>query len=259
MHLVVVHNWQLEEPAVATIIAEVLGTVAFEARQKISGGGPAVIASFADPLQAEALVVALTQNSVPAFVLDPEVVRGGTQLFRVRRFTLGEQALKLESCDGEFCDVEYKTIDLLLLAICKAGELQAIGTETTRKFSLGKTLLAGGVPMTKKVSTEKAVTVAEHDEALWLYTQQKDTVVFGRTVLNYDGLGEAMQLTRELNFSFLKSELRRLAPQALYDDRLLKRAALVRVIGASLNPDTDFDLAFEILARSLRDSSALDR
>lgn len=256
MHLVVVHNWQLEESAAAKIIAEILGTVAFEARQKISGGGPAVIASFADPRHAEALVVALTQNSVPAFVIDPEIVRGGAQPFHVRRFTLGAQALKLETCDGACCDVAYKTIDLLLPGICKVGELQTVGTETTRKFSLGKTLLAGGVPMTKKVSTEKAVTVAEHDEALWLYTQQNGAVVFDRTVLNYDGLGEAMQLTRELNFSYLKSELRRLAPQALYDDRLLKRAALIRVIGAALNPDTDFDLAFEILARSLREPSA---
>ena len=108
--------------------------------------------------------------------------------------------------------------------------------------------------MTKKVKSEKTVTIEERDETLWLYTQEQTKVIFDRTAMNYDGLGDVMQLTRDLNFTHLKKELRRLAPQACYDDRLLKRAALVRVIGPALNPETDFDLAFEILARSLRES-----
>jgi hypothetical protein len=77
-------------------------------------------------------------------------------------------------------------------------------------------------------------------------------VIFNRAAMNYDGLGAAMKLTRALNFSHLTNELRRLAPQACYDDRLLKRAGLVRLLGPALSPETDLDLAFEILARSLR-------
>ena len=70
--------------------------------------------------------------------------------------------------------------------------------------------------------------------------------------MNYDGLGEAMQFTRELNFGHLKNELKRLAPGARFDDRLLKRAAMIRLLGPALNPEVDHDLAFEILSRSMR-------
>lgn len=59
-------------------------------------------------------------------------------------------------------------------------------------------------------------------------------------------------MSRDLNFSHLRNELQRLAPRALYDDRLLKRAGVVHVLGKSLSPDTDLDLALEILARCLR-------
>ena len=252
MYLVVLHDWKMEESAAATVVAEKLGTVAFEARQKLSGGSPVVIATFADEDHARALVASLTQEDLPAFMIDTEDVRKHQSAFYVHRFVLGEEALKVESRDGESCEIEYGTIDLLLVAICKAGEIQTTGTETSRKFSLGKTLLAGGLPMTKQVKTEKIVTVEERDESLWLYTHDRALFIFDRPVMNYDGLGEAMQFTRDLNFNHLKNELKRLAPGARFDNRLIKRAAMIRLIGPALNPEVDYDLAFEILSRSMR-------
>ncbi|OHB25139.1 MAG: hypothetical protein A2X84_09050 [Desulfuromonadaceae bacterium GWC2_58_13] len=252
MHLVVAFGWQKEEVAVAQTIADALGTVAFEARQKIAGGGPAVLACFADPRQAEALSGRLTGDGVPALVVDPLAVRKRKPPFLVRRFGLGEQALRVESVTGELGDIDYATIDLLLVAICSAGQIQTTATVTKRKFSLGKTLLAGGMPMTRKVTLEQPQTSEVRDETLWLYARGRTPVIFNRAAMNYDGFGDAMQLTRDLNFAHLKNTLRRLAPQAGYDDRLLKRATLVRVLGPTLSPEGDLDLAFEILARSLR-------
>jgi hypothetical protein len=252
MYLVVLHDWKMEEGAVAMFVAEKMGTVAFEARQKLAGGSPVVIATFADQDHARALVDSLTQEDLPAFLIDAEEVRKHLSPYYVHRFVLGEEALKVESRDGECCEIEYGTIDLLLVAICKTGEIQTTGTEMSRKFSLGKTLLAGGLPMTKQVKTEKIVTVEERDESLWLYTHDRALFIFDRPVMNYDGLGEAMQLTRGLNFAYLKNELKRLAPGALFDDRLLKRAAMIRLLGPALNPEVDHDLAFQILSRSLR-------
>jgi hypothetical protein len=258
MHIVAVHRWQKEEAEVAKIIAETMGSVVFEARQKISGGGPAVLASFADSDQADALTAKLSQNGIPALVIDTAVARSSNQPFHVRRFVLGPQAIQVESFDGESCDIDYSTIDLLLVATCSSGQMQTTTTETERKFSLGKTLLAGGVPMTKKVMREKIVNSEERDETLWLYAHEKAVVIFDRAVMNYDGLGEAMQLTRDLNFAHLKNELKRLAPQAGYDDRLIKRATLIRLLGSALNPEADLDLAFEVLARSLREQTDSD-
>jgi hypothetical protein len=252
MYLVVLHDWKMEDAAVATFVAEKLGTVAFEARQKLSGGSPVVIAPFADEDHARAFVDSLTQEGLPAFLIDTEEVRKRPSACYVHRFVLGEEALKVESRDGECCEIEYGKIDQLLVAICKAGEIQTTGTETSRKYSLGKTLLAGGLPMTKQVKTKKVLTVEEREESLWLYTHNRALFIFDRPVMNYDGLGKAMQFTRDLNFTHLKNELKRLASQARFDDRLLKRSAMIRLIGPALNPEVDHDLAFEILSRSLR-------
>jgi hypothetical protein len=257
MHLVVVHGWQKDEAEVAKIIAETCGILVFEARQKIAGGGPMVLTSFADPARADALTAKLSQAGVPALVVDSEAVRNREQPFPVSRLVLGPQSLQIESFSGESRDIDYGAIELLLVATGIAGQTQTTSTVSERKFSLGKTMLSGGVPMTKKVTTEVSVTEEERGEILWLYVRGDDpqgrtAMIFDRAALSYDGLGDAMQLTRDLNFNYLKTELQRLAPQASYDERMIKRAGLVRVLGPILSPEIDLDLAFEIMACGLR-------
>jgi hypothetical protein len=252
MHVLAVHGWQEEDPDVAKTIADAIGILIFEARQKIAGGGPAVLASFADPQRAERLAARLASAGVPALVIDSVAVRGGKQPLRARRFVFEAAALRVELPAGAICHIGYDSIDLLLVVSTGSGPVQTTFKRTERKFSLGKTVLAGGVPMTRTVTREETVLSEDRDESIWLYSREHQTVHFDRNVLNYDGFGAAMQLTRSLNFSKLKHELQRCAPQAGYDERLLKRSVQARILGPGLNPEADLDLACEILALSLR-------
>jgi hypothetical protein len=251
MHIVAVHSWQKDEAEVAVIIAAAQGILVYEARQRIIGGGPAVLACLADPQQAAVLAERLSLAGVPALVIAREEARQQRQPFPVCRFGLEAQALRIESAAGASAIIAYDSIELLLVATCST-RTQSTATVTERKFSLGKTLLAGGVPMTKKVTHEETVSSDARDETLWLYARGRGPVIFDRSALNYDGFGSAMQMSRDLNFLHLRNELRRLAPQAGYDDRLLKRAGVIRLLGSSLSPEADLDLAFELLARTLR-------
>ena len=251
MYIVAALSWQKDEAEVAGTIAAILGILVYEARQRIAGGGPAVLACLADPRQAATLAHRLSLAGVPALVIDREEVRQQRQPFRVCRFRLDAPALWVESVDGESCAITYGSIELLLVATCSVPA-QSTATVTERKFSLGKTLLAGGVPMSKKVTREVTVSSDVRDETLWLYAQGRGPVIFDRSALNYEGLGSAMQMSRDLNFVYLRKELRRLAPQAGYDERLLNRAGLIRLLGSILSPEADLDLACEILARALR-------
>lgn len=251
MYIVAVHSWQKDEAEVAGIIAATLGILVYEARQRIAGGGPAVLACLAEQQSAATLAERLTLAGVPALVIDREGMRQQRQSFPVGRFRLEARGLQIVSAAGVTDTIAYDTIELLLVATSSA-RTQSTATVTERKFSLGKTILAGGVPMSKKVTHEETVISDDRDESLWLYPQGRGPIVFNRSALNYEGLGSAMQMSRDLNFVHLKNELRRLAPQAGYDDRLLKRAGVIRVLGSSLSPEADLDLAFEILARALR-------
>ncbi|MCK5825935.1 MAG: hypothetical protein KAG93_02775 [Desulfuromusa sp.] len=250
MYLVAVHRWQQEATVVAEIIAAALNILIFEARQKITGGEPVTIASFADQNQAEELATKLNHAEVPALVIDSQWVRSHNRQQYASRFELGAQTLQVETSSGELLNISYETIDLLLLATCCAGQIEA--TSTQRKFSLGKTLLAGGIPRTKKIKTTETLKAEERDKTLWIYTSTGETLVFTCNGMSYTGLGEARQITRELNFTYLLKELQRLAPQACYNDRLLTRVGQVQLLGPMLNPESDLDLAFEILSRSLR-------
>ena len=254
MYLVAIHHWQQETAGVAEVVATALNILVFEARQKIISGEPVVIANFADQNQAEELAVKITAAGVPAWVIDTLKVRNNNLPQHVSRFELGAQTLQVETSTGESLEIDYKTIDLLLIAICSAGQTETTNTTVERKFSLGKTLLSGGIPMTKKVKTTEILSTEERDKTFWLYTRSGETLIFTCNAMDYTGLGEARQITRELNFAYLLKELQRLAPQAHYNDQLLTRVGQAQVLGQVLNPESDLDLAFAILSQSLRNT-----
>jgi hypothetical protein len=254
VHVVVIHGWNEETTELAQAISSAFGITVFETRQRMIGGGPTVMASFADSQQALVLVKKLNQNGIATMVVDATAVRGRAGYFIVRRFELNELSLRIETADRQRAEIPYGEIDVLLPAT-SIVEYSETKTVTERKFSLGKTILAGGLPMSKKVEHQKEVATEERGKVLYLYAgRRQHPVVFSQDGMTYDGLGTAIKLSRELNFTYLISELRRLSPRASYDDRLLKRVGLARLLGPALDPETNLDLAAEILARSLRPS-----
>lgn len=86
-------------------------------------------------------------------MIDPVATRS-KRPFLVSRFVIEEQTLQLKSADGADCDIPFDTIELLLGATYNF-EIKGTITVSDRKFSLGKTLLAGGVPMTKKYKAKR--------------------------------------------------------------------------------------------------------
>jgi hypothetical protein len=253
MHVVVIHGWKEETTELVQALSSVLGITVFEARQRMSGGGPAVVASFADPQHALALSEELNQNGIGTMVVDATEVLNEANHFICRRFELSESLLRIETGDRQRTEISYSEIDLLLPAMSIVAYSEK-KTVTERKISVGKTILSGGIPMSKKVKHEQVVTTEERTKVLYLYAGNRLPIVFSQDGMTYDGLGAAMKLSRELNFTYLVSELRRLSPGAVYDDRLVKRVGQVRLLGPALNPETNLDLAAEILARSLRPS-----
>jgi hypothetical protein len=247
MQIVVIHGWPQNDPAVAQTVAEVLGLLVFEVRQRMVGDGPVVIAKFADPQAAESVRKRLEQGGVPVLLIDSDQRQNP---FAVRLFAFTDTSLQIATAAGEVRAIPFARITHLLTATTVVVPAASGARVTERKFSLGKTVLAGGIPMTKKVQRQTTGSHEERDELLWLLVD-RSPVLFRRGGLDYAGLGAAKQLTRELNFNRLKSELRGRAPHAVFDDRLLKRAGQVRLLGTSFDPDAYLDLAFEILARTL--------
>jgi hypothetical protein len=251
MHVVVICRWKEETPELVQALALTLGITAFEARPRLNGGGPAVAAGFADPERAQALAKKLDQIGFETLVIDSAMVRGRAGHFIVRRFELYERSLRIETGDGQQADIPWQEIDLFIPAT-SIVEYSGTKTITEHKLSLGKTMLYGGIPMTKKIEHKEEVSTEERGKVLYLYACRRQPAFFSQNGMSYDGLGPAMKMSRELNFNHLVSELRRFAPRAVFDDRLVNRAGQVRMLGPALKPEISLDLAAEILARTLR-------
>ena len=255
MHVVVIYGWKEESAQLAQGLATALGITVFEVRQRMIGGGPAVVASFAESHRAGELAVKLKQSGVATLVLDAELLRGGSGHFAVRRFELGERSLRLEAVDGQSAEIAYREVGLLLPGTRISGQTE-LKTVTERKLSLGRTLLSGGIPLTKTVSRQEEVATEERTKCLYLFAGNRPQIVFRQSGMSYDGFGAAMKMSRELNFAYLTSELRRLSPEAVYDDRLVNRLGQVRLLGPAQNSEASLDLAAEILGRCLAECTS---
>ncbi len=252
MHVVVINNWKEETAELAQVISRALGITVFEVQQRMICDCPTVLASFADPQQALVSVKTLNQIGIETMVIDTTEVRSRTGGIIVRHFKLNESSLHIETNDRQSADIPYGKIDVLLPTTSTLTYSETT-TSTERKFSLGKTLLTGGISMSKKVKRQQEVTAEKYKKVLYLYiSKRQQPVVFSQDGITYDGFGEAIKISRELNFTYLIKELHRLSPEAAYDDRLLKRIGQVRLLGPTLNTETNMDLAIEILVRSLR-------
>ena len=250
MFVVAIYGWREETPQMVQALADALGIIVFEARQRLIGGGPSVVAGFADQQQASVLAEKVGRVGIKALIVDAAAVRLRSCFFIVRRFKFEDRVLKIEADNGQQETISYAQMGLIITGTSVVGVSQ---TKTTveKKFSMGKTLLAGGIPMTKMVKHQEKVSDEESEEILYLYAHDRPTAVLSLNGMNYDGFGAEMKLSRKLNFSHLVSQLRLHAPGAVFDDRLLNRSNQIRLLGSVQGREAGLDLAAEILARCL--------
>ncbi len=250
MFVVIIYGWQVETPELAQALAGTLGIMAFEARQRLIGSGPSVVATFTDHQRARELATKVGRAGIKAMIVDASNVRMRDGFFIVRRFEFQDRVLKIESNNSQQETLPYEEMELFIIGSSYVGYSET-KTVVEKKFSLGKTLLAGGIPLTKKVERQEVVSSEESELILYLYTQDRSTAVFRLNGVNYDGFGAEMKSSRKMNFSHLIGQLRLHATCAAFDDRLLNRATQARLLGSAQGRESGLDLAAEILARYL--------
>ena len=250
MFVVAIYGWREETPQMVQALADALGIIVFEARQRLIGGGPSVVAGFADQQQAGVAVEKMGRVGIKALIVDAAAVSLRSCFFIVRRFKFEDRVLKIETHNGQQETIPYAEMGLIITGTSIAG-VSETKTIVEKKFSMGKTLLAGGIPMTKMVKRQEKVSGEESEQILYLYAHDRPTAVLSLTGMNYDGFGAEIKLSQKLNFSHLISQLHMRAPGAAFDDRLLNRSNQIRLLGSVQGREAGLDLAAEILARCL--------
>lgn len=250
LHVVALRRLQAAGPALEAQLATALAVTRMEARARLAAAlrGPAVAAAFADPAAARGCAERLIGVGLAAWLLRPDDIETASRRLAVRRFELRPEALSARGAGGQAAEVAWRDVRVLLHGRRLRPETR-IETRRTRKLSLGRALMTGGLLLTKtEVHTHK-VSRGESEEFL-LVLGGVPTLDFRQRELDYRDLGVPLAARQSENFSRLTRELRRRAPQAIFEDRLLDRTAVAALLGPGLSPDEHLDVAIALAAQT---------
>jgi NACalpha-BTF3-like transcription factor len=255
MHVVAIYDINKDRETLADALAAVLKVTTYEAltRLRAPGNGPLIVAVLADEDRAGQIVQQLHSAGFKAAGLTAGEIDTAALSWMVRRFSLGERELRVETEKGDDLDIPFQDIDLVL---CGMGISRSTTTKTVeeRSVDLGRAVLSGGMTITKTTKSIRDVTTEERERFVNLYAGDAPAIVFRENALDYHSLGPARKLSRSENFTYLVAELRRYCPGVRYDERLMNRAAQAALLGPLLNPEEHLFVATALLAKVLRET-----
>jgi hypothetical protein len=250
-----IYNLRGNEALLARELAAVLQRTVYEASSRVRapGGGPSVIARYADARAARDAAALLRTRGFDTLLLGGEEIEDDARRFVVRGFELLAEELTVES-NGARQAVSYQDVELLLRGV-RIVLHEPAAPPPTRKLSLMRAALTGGLMLTKPVRPPRQPPVEEREGFLHLYARGMPPLAWREDRLNYRLLGKALLPSRHANFAQVVAELRRRCPAAAYDERLVTRAGQAQLLGPTLSTDEHLDVAISVLAAALRGPS----
>lgn len=218
MYLVAVAELAADVEQEGPQLAKDLGISPYEARLLLAGERPKVVLRTPDEGRARALLSKLRERRHGAIACDARAIVATEAMVKLGAFALGDDALRAGG--GE----ELPYADLLAIFRAIRPELTtSTKTVAQTKLALGRAMLTGGLVATKRTTHEVTKRVEEREQLVYLVRTSgaKPWVVRGKTT-SFEGLGDTMAPSLAENFMRLVAELRRRAPDAAYDERLLR-------------------------------------
>ncbi len=219
MHVVALADLATPIEVEAAALAADLGSTAYEERLKLAAGLPAIVLTSADPAPARALLGKLRARGHGAVSCDAAQVVASGSMVPLRRFAFEPDALV--ALDVPDARLPYDDV----LGIFRASHLMRAETRTESKgkeFSAGRALLTGGLVLTKNVSREEKNVIQEREQLCYVFRAGGDTPwLLRERGTHYAGLGAATGPSSAQNFVATMTHLRKLAPRAVYDERLM--------------------------------------
>ena len=257
MLVVAITRWERPFDQEAAALAPLLGLGVYDAKLRLGGPTPVVFARVEDADRARSLLEALRQRGHGAVACDLARVPSSETLLSPRNYELGAGSfVTLDPAHGRQ-ELPYAEI----LALIRASQLtsQQLSTVTTeKKLALGRAALSGGLVRHKVTTTSSTSHSEEREQVLYVVRKSgRDALLLCERQLRHEGLGAQRQATSLANFTTLVETLRGLAPDALYDERLLERrrkSAAVSMSGGakdrlvSRSNASENDLAAHLLA-----------
>jgi len=228
MFVVAVTRWGTPLEAELPSLAKELGEQAYDLRLKLAGTLPAYAYRGPDLTRAQAVLAIMQRRNHGAVACDVEHVHAAESMLTPRAVVFEPDAVRFER--GVTQDaIAYAD----MLAVVHALETNALdGSQkvTERTVSLGRAALSGGLVVSKSESSEKRTQTRDAEQVLYVFRRSgEDPILLRQQAIRVSGQPGTAPRTSLESFQLAISELRRRAPDALYDNRLLtsKRKTVV--------------------------------
>jgi hypothetical protein len=223
VHVVALAELCTSLEAEAAALAADLGTTAYEERLKLAAGFPAIVLTAAEAAPARALYAKVRARGHRAVCCDAAAVVSSAAMVPLRRFTFEPDALVSPEVPGVPGGERLPYADILGIFRASHQTRTESRTETkSKQFSAGRALLSGGLMVTKTVTKEERHVSQEREQICYLFRTDGDTPwLLRERGTNYGGLGAEVGPSSAQNFITTMTRLRKLAPEAVYDERLM--------------------------------------
>lgn len=230
MFLVAITRLATSLEAEAKALAADLGTVPYEERVKLNAGMPSLVLATPDAAAAQACLMRLRGRGHTAMLVSSDDVVRADAMLQVKRFSFDDAAATgpyrghaggLIANDTE--QRPWNEITALVRATHRSVG-QAAQVLTEKKFDPMRAMLTGGLLMNKRVQKTVTTHAPEHEDVLYIFGLAGSTPwLLRERHAHYGGLGAAVTLSSHENFRLSVEAIRRRAPGALFDDRLVAR------------------------------------
>ncbi len=218
---------EMPEAGLEEKVAAIINRDLYQTRRLLAGKIPRIIARYEDTKTAEAVAQSLEALGLVAIACKDSELRKRSHGFRAHSLALSEGEALFRDKRGEAKRIGSRSVFLLLNGRMRTRTEKEVPS-TKMKFSLGATVLTGGIPIWRR-SKERTKEVSVQTECfVRLYNRgsPEPSVQILQHEFDYSFLGAEMAMSSRANFSALVARLRDMFPQALYDDGLTEHSGV---------------------------------
>ncbi len=204
-------------------VAVIIDRSLYDTRSLLAGEVPKLIARYNSIQTAESVIKNLRDLGLVAIACRDSELRQSPQIFKAQTLEFREKEVLFRDSAGREKTIGENNVFLIL-----EGRIQtSVEVETTKpktKFSFTRTLLAGGIPIWRKVDEKTTTQSIQAEYFAKLYDQKSPvpSVEILQHHINYSFLGTKIAASSLTNFGAVVLKLRETFPQAIFDNRLVK-------------------------------------
>ena len=221
VHIAIAPPATLEQELVKKVAA-IVAKSPYEARLRLTGKIPRIIANYGTMQEAESTARSLRELGLVVVVCTESELRKPSQIYRTQTIKFEERVVLFWDKSGQARRVGAGETFLILRGRMQT-ETQTEVTNTRRKLNVGATLLMGGIPISKKVKEKVTRKSYQTESFVRLYGKVSPELALEILQQDFDFsfLGTEMTSSSVTNFNAAIGKIREAFPEAIFDDRLV--------------------------------------